>query len=57
LDFKKEIIPQYKIIRVGRSIVDVTLATSLAFERLNDQFINLRTYEKDEGAYTDYLFK
>jgi hypothetical protein len=57
LDFTKEKLDPYKIIRVSKSILDGPLATSFAFERLNDQFINLKTYEKTEGAFTDFLFK
>jgi hypothetical protein len=36
--------------------MDGPLATSLAFERLNDQFIDLKTYEKKEKSMLDALY-
>lgn len=56
-DFTKEDIGDYTIYRISKAIMNGPIATSLAFERLSDQFINLQTYQKDESSYTDYLFK
>lgn len=55
-DFTKEELNEYTIDRVSKSILDGPLAVSLSFERLNDQFIDLKTYEKDEPSMMDNLF-
>lgn len=57
LDFTKSMIDEYKIIRVSKAVMNGPLSKSLAFERLNDQFSDLSTYEKDEKSYFDYLYK
>ena len=56
LDFSKEKLDDYVISRVSRSVMDGPLAVSLSFERLNDQLINLDTYEKTEVSMMDNLF-
>jgi hypothetical protein len=55
-NFLKEKLDDYEIIRVSKSVMDGPLAVSLSFERLNDQFTNLETYEKDEVSMMDNLF-
>ena len=57
LDFSMKSLNSYRINRVSKSIMDGPLSVSLAFERLNDQFVNLQTYEKSEESYMDYLFR
>jgi hypothetical protein len=57
LDFSSEMINAYVINRVSKSIMSGPLSVSLAFERLNDQFVNMMTYEKTESSYMDYLFR
>jgi len=56
LDFSKKDLDDYKIVRVSNAIMDAPLAVSLSFERLNDQLINLDTYEKNEISMMDNLF-
>lgn len=56
LDFNKEQLDDYVINRVSRSVMDAPLAVSLSFERLNDQLINLDTYEKNDVSMMDNLF-
>ena len=57
LDFSKDKLDNYVIDRVSKSIMDGPLATSISFERLNDQLISLKTYDKDEVSMMDYLFR
>lgn len=57
LDFSKEKLDSYYIARVTKSIMDAPLAISLSFERLNDQLIDLKTYEKNEVSMMDALFR
>ena len=57
LDFSGELINDYVINRVSKSIMSGPLSVSLAFERLNDQFVNMMTYEKTENSFMDYLFR
>ena len=57
LDFSKKDLDEYYIARVTKSIMDSPLAISLSFERLNDQLIDLKTYEKDEVSIMDALFR
>lgn len=56
LDFSKEKLDNYKIIRLSKSVMDGPLAVSLSFERINDQLSDLATYEKDEVSMMDNLF-
>lgn len=57
LDFSKKELDSYRIDRVSKVILDGPLATSLAFERLPDQFTDLDTYMKDDESMMDYLFR
>ena len=57
LDFTKDELDPYKIIRVSKAVMSGPISKSIAFERLNEQFSNLDTYEKDEESYVDHLFK
>ena len=57
LDFSKKDLDDYTIERVSKSVMDGPLATSLAFERLNDQFIDLKTYGKNEESMLDALYR
>ena len=56
LDFSQTNLNTYKIIRVSKAVMNGPISKSLAFERLNDQFSDLSTYEKDEESYFDYLY-
>jgi hypothetical protein len=56
LDFSKKKLNAYEIQRVSNTVLNGPLAKSLAFERLPEQFINLKTYEKDEESLMDYLY-
>lgn len=56
LDFSKAKLDEYVIDRVSKAIMDGPLATSLSFERINDQLIDLKTYSKDEVSMMDALF-
>lgn len=56
-DFSFEDIPDYTIVRVSKAVLDSPLSVSLAFERLDEQLINLTTYEKDEESLMDYLYR
>ncbi len=57
LDFSKKDLNEYKIVRVSKSVMNAPLSVSLAFERLNDQLIDLETYNKDGESLMDYLFR
>lgn len=57
VDFSKELIDEYKIERVSKSVLGAPLAVCLSFERINDQLIDLNTYEKTETSEMDYLFR
>jgi hypothetical protein len=57
VDFSNEKIGDYDILRVSNTVLNGPLAKSLAFERLPEQFINLKTYEKDEESLMDYLYQ
>jgi hypothetical protein len=57
LDFSKQQIDEYTISRVSRVIMDSPLSVSLAFERLDEQLVNLDTYEKDGESLMDYLYR
>lgn len=56
LDFSKASLDDYTIDRVSKSVMEGPLATSLAFERINDQLISLDTYEKDAVSIMDNLY-
>lgn len=56
LDFSKEKLDEYEIQRVSKSVMNAPLAVSLSFERINDQLIDLGTYEKDDVSMMDNLF-
>jgi hypothetical protein len=56
LDFSKKKLNAYEILRVSNTVLNGPLAKSLAFERIPEQFINLKTYEKDEKSLMDYLY-
>lgn len=56
LDFSKKDLDAYTIDRVSKSVMNGPLAVSLSFERINDQLIDLNTYEKDEVSMMDNLF-
>lgn len=57
LDFSKKSLDEYKIIRVSNSVMDAPLSVSLAFERLDEQLVDLDTYEKDGVSLMDHLYK
>jgi hypothetical protein len=56
LDFSKKKLDAYEILRVSNTVLNGPLAKSLAFERIPEQFINLKTYEKDGKSLMDYLY-
>jgi hypothetical protein len=56
LDFSKKRLNNYEILRVSNTVLNGPIAKALAFERLPEQFINLKTYEKDEESLMDYLY-
>lgn len=57
LDFSKENIDPYKIIRVSKAVMSGSISKALSFERIREQLANLDTYKKNETSYIDYLFK
>jgi hypothetical protein len=57
LDFSKKDLNQYDIIRVSKSIMNGPLSVSLGFERIDEQLVDLSTYEKNEESLMDYLFR
>jgi hypothetical protein len=57
LDFSKKKLDQYQIVRVSKSVLDAPLSVSLAFERIDEQLVDLDTYEKDGVSLMDYLYK
>jgi hypothetical protein len=57
LDFAKKSLDQYKLIRVSNSVMDAPLSVSLAFERIDEQLVDLDTYEKDGVSLMDHLYK
>ncbi len=57
IDFSKKSLDEYKIIRVTNSVMDAPLSVSLAFERLDEQLVDLDTYEKDGVSLMDHLYK
>ena len=57
LDFRKEQLDDYKILRVSKVNMLSPLAVSLSFERIPEQLVDLHTYEKTESSLMDYLFR
>jgi hypothetical protein len=57
LDFSKKDLNEYKIVRVSKSVMNAPLSVSLAFERIDEQLVDLQTYEKDEESLMDHLYK
>jgi hypothetical protein len=57
LDFSKKKIDEYEIVRVSRSVMNGPLSVSLAFERLDEQLVDLETYQKEGSSLMDFLFK
>jgi hypothetical protein len=57
LDFSKKSLDEYKLIRVTNSVMDAPLSVSMAFERLDEQLVDLDTYEKDGVSLMDHLYK
>lgn len=56
VDFSKDEVEPYVINRVSKSVMQGPLATRLAFERINDQLVDLETYDETETSMMDYLF-
>ena len=42
LDFSKKQLDDYKLVRVSKAVMNAPLSVSLAFERINDQLIDLK---------------
>jgi len=57
LSFRSPKINQYKLYRVSKAVMSSALSVSLAFERLDEQLVDLSTYEKDEKSLMDYLYR
>lgn len=57
LDFSKRDLDEYEIVRVSKAVMNGPLSVSLAFERLDEQLVDLETYEKDGVSLMDNLFK
>jgi hypothetical protein len=57
LKFNKNKLKPYEIVRVSKSVMNAPLSVSFAFERLEDQLVDLKTYEKDEKSLMDYLYR
>jgi hypothetical protein len=57
LDFSKKDLDQYEIYRVSKAVMSGPLSVSLAFERLDEQLVDLDTYQKDEDSLMDNLFR
>lgn len=57
LDFSKDTLDPYHIIRVSKAVLLAPLSVSLAFERLDDQLTDVDTYRKDETSLMDYLYQ
>jgi hypothetical protein len=56
-DFSKKDLDEYEIVRVSKSVMNGPLSVSFGFERLDEQLVNLETYEKDDESLMDYLFR
>jgi len=57
LDFSKKQLDDYHLVRVTKAVMNGPLSVSMAFERVNEQLIDLNTYEKDEDSLMDYLYR
>lgn len=57
IDWSQDTIPEYRINRVSRSIMDAPISRSLSFERILEQLSNINTYDKDEYSIMDSLFQ
>jgi hypothetical protein len=60
IDWSKKEIPPYHINRVSKSVLESPIAVSLSFERLNDQFSDINTYnnpDRQKESIMDYQFK
>jgi len=57
LDFKKSKLDRYILYRVSKAVMKGPLSVSLAFERLDEQLVDLSTYEKVEESIMDYLYR
>lgn len=56
LDFSKEMLDEYEIVRVSKAIMLAPITVSLAFERINEQLVDIETYTKEEESLFDYLY-
>lgn len=56
VDFSKDTLRPYVINRVSRTVLEAPLAVRLSFERINDQLVDLDTYDEDRVSMMDYLF-
>jgi hypothetical protein len=56
-DFSKRDLDTYDIVRVTKSVMNGPLSVSMAFERIDEQLVNLDTYEKDGESLMDYLYR
>jgi hypothetical protein len=57
LNFRASKLNDYKIYRVSKAVMSGPLSVALAFERLDEQLIDLATYEKDEESLMDFLYR
>ena len=57
LDFSQDILEPYVINRISKAIMTAPISVSMSFERINDQLIDLNTYNKTEPSLMDYLFR
>jgi hypothetical protein len=57
LDFSKKDLDRYVLVRASKAIMNAPLSVSLAFERLDEQLVNLDTYTKDGESLMDFLYK
>jgi hypothetical protein len=56
-DFSKRDLDTYDIVRVTKSVMNGPLSVSMAFERIDEQLVNLETYEKDGESLMDFLYR
>jgi hypothetical protein len=57
LDFSKAKLKPYDIVRVSKSVMNAPLSVSMAFERIEDQLVDLKTYDKDDESLMDFLYR
>ena len=57
IDWSSDVIPEYHINRVSKSVMESPLGTSLIFERLSDQLFDVDTYDKNNTSMFDWLYK